>query len=747
MRYAFLLRLSILLLLVGLAAAAQEQPRLAPVVIELSQKTGSPLPLQGAVVFRPVEGEPVKVSVTSSAPLSARLPAGTTWEVSADLPGFWMPRKTLTVGRPEQETRLALDLWPTGTVSGKLKVKQKGLPLPKQVLVKTLAAPAFAKRMSAPKGALDCPVDENGAWSCSLPAATFDLVVSAEGFIPHYRWAVEIPAGKTLPLGQLVLERGASVAGWAAVEGGAIRPGECLVRLAPLASGGADPNAALDVERSAIEGSVRSDGFFQLAGLAPGTYALEVRQPGHAPARVAPVRVMPRTETFLEAPLVLTRLLDLSFEISPALDWLGRPWRAQVTRIESGTGSPHPIVFDGSVAEDGRLDIAGQSPGRFTVDVLDSLGNRLAHQETTVEDPASAPDRIEVSLITLEGRVRLGQEPLQARLWFGGRSGAVNVQMESDEDGRFHGVLPREGDWRVDVEAAEPRLRSRARVDVRADRSGRANAEIALPDTRVFGTVVDEQGRPVPGADVLVLGERIELPERADPLGTFEVRGLPEGPAWLAAGQGTRSSGRTFVSLAEGRAVGPVQLRLKPVKRLTGTVVSPLGPVVGAQVDVIASIPPEGGGSARTGQDGGFEVEIPEKTQRVVAVVSAPGFALRAFDAAAGAPLSLSVSEETGEIEIGLDGDTGELLRQDLRVALFQNGLPIPAYVYGRWAHEQGQPRGTQSLRIPNVAPGEYRICLVPMRLPLEGDPAASGAECASGLLFRGGRLALKLGS
>lgn len=737
--------LAIPLLLTG--AAAQEQPRLASVVIELSQKAGATAPMQGAVVLRPAEGEPVRVPVLSSGPLSTRLPAGSTWEVAADLPGFWAPRKTLAVGQADQETRLVLDLWPMGTVSGVVQVKQKGLPLPRQVLVKTLAAPAFARRLPSPKGALDCPVDEKGAWTCSLPAATFDLVVSAEGFIPHYRWAVDIPAGKTRPLGTLELERGASVAGWAAVEGGAIEPDRCMVRLAPLASGGADPKAALDIERSTVQKNVGKDGFFQLTGLAPGMYALEIQQPGHSPARVAPLRVMSQVETFLEQPLVLSRLVELSFEVSPALDWLGRPWRAQVTRLETGTGNLNPVVFDGQAAEDGRIEVPAQRPGRFAILVQDSLGNRLAHRELILEDSSSASERIEISLVTLEGRVRLGQEPLQARLSFGGRPDAVRVELQSDGDGRFHGVLPGEGNWRVDIQSAQPRLRSRARVDIRANRSGKATAEIALPDTRVFGTVVDEQGKPVPGADVIVLSERVELSEQADPVGSFEVRGLPEGPAWLAAGQGSRSSGRTFVSLTEGRAAGPVQLRLQPVKRLTGTVVSPLGPVAGARVDVIASVPPQGGGSAKTDAQGSFEMEIPEKTQRVVAVVSAPGFALRAFDAAAGAPLSLAVSEEEGEIEIRLLDDDGELLRQDLRVALYQNGLPIPGYVYGQWAHEQGQPRGAQSLRVPNVAPGEYRVCLVPMRLPLEGDPAAAGAECASGLLFRGATLALKLGS
>jgi len=43
------------------------------------------------------------------------------------------------------------------------------------------------------------------------------------------------------------------------------------------------------------------------SGLAPGSYALEVRQPGLATARVANVVVTSQAETFIPDPLSLTR--------------------------------------------------------------------------------------------------------------------------------------------------------------------------------------------------------------------------------------------------------------------------------------------------------------------------------------------------------------------------------------------------------------------------------------------------------
>ncbi len=59
---------------------------------------------------------------------------------------------------------------PLGRSSGFVKIKEKGIPLPKQILVRTLAVPAFLKRPAVPKGAMDCPVD-----ALLAPGATLSL--------------------------------------------------------------------------------------------------------------------------------------------------------------------------------------------------------------------------------------------------------------------------------------------------------------------------------------------------------------------------------------------------------------------------------------------------------------------------------------------------------------------------------------------------------------------------------------------
>src|SRR4051794_11187415 len=105
------------------ALAQGEVPR-APVEISFAFRTPSKLPVKGSLLLRPEEnGETLRLAISSPELLSLTLPAGSKWEVSADLPGFWVRRKPLVVGPSDQPSRLSLDLWPLGTISGVVRVK------------------------------------------------------------------------------------------------------------------------------------------------------------------------------------------------------------------------------------------------------------------------------------------------------------------------------------------------------------------------------------------------------------------------------------------------------------------------------------------------------------------------------------------------------------------------------------------------------------------------------------------------
>ena len=161
--------------------------------------------------------------------------------------------------------------------------------------------PGPAAKREIPKGQVSCPVDDKGVFRCTLPSAPLDVAFRAAGFVPRYRWGLAPRPGKVLEVGVVELKKGASLKGWVEVEGGPIANGQCVARLFPIVStGGGDPALVERLRRAAAESPVGADGFFQLSGIAPGSYQVEVEQPGYAPARVFPVDVWPGAETALK---------------------------------------------------------------------------------------------------------------------------------------------------------------------------------------------------------------------------------------------------------------------------------------------------------------------------------------------------------------------------------------------------------------------------------------------------------------
>jgi len=732
-------------------ALGAEPPPVSQVRFVLILKATPPAPPRGVLLLKPLSGEEaaIKVEVSQSELSPVELPAESRWELSAELPGFWSPRQTIVVGHAGVPTVQRLVLWPMGKITGAVQASDRGQKLPKELSVATLAPRFPANGTDAPKGLLSCPVGDKGIWTCSLPSATFDLVISAPGFIPHYRWRVSVPAGKSLDLGAVVLKRGASIAGWAEVEGGVIAADSCVARLAPLQAAGGSPATALQVNATAMTSRVDKVGFFQLAGVAPGSYQLVIEQPGYAAAKVSPLQVFDLKETFIDRPLVLRRPLQLELQIIPPLDWLGKPWKLGVHRA-SDLDSGFKQVFSGQTDDEGRAEIPGQSPGRFLVNVADSLGNRLySALDLKVESPADAKQTLEIKLITLQGTVSLGKEPIAATLWFGGHSGSLSVKMESDRDGRFHGVLPRAGLWEVEIAAAEPKLQVRTKAEVKAASSGRASLDIDLPNTHLFGRVLDDEtSAPAAGAEIFVAFEKANDTLTADDKGLFDVHGLATGQAQLGASSKARTSDRVILFLGESQDVGPVELRLKSSKALSGKVLSRHGPVPGAWIEVFP-LRPElmFGESARTDPDGSFTTQIPGKAEVVQVIVSPPGAALQAFAVPAGNDLAnLQVSEDSGDLEVVVPWTLEELQAQNLSASIFQNGLVVPSGTLMRWARSHGEPANESPFRFPALAPGDYVVCVAP-RTPIgmPGSPADSSAQCASGSLTAGSRLRLEV--
>jgi hypothetical protein len=544
------------------------------------------------------------------------------------------------------------------------------------------------------------------------------------------------------------------------IEGGLVDGSKCIARLEPLLAPGQSRDPRLDarLRRPVAERKVGKDGFFQLEDIAPGNYLLTIEQPGYAPARVSPLEVWEKSETFLNQPVTLKRPFQIELSFSPPLDWLGRPWQVQVHRAsEFSAGFEPDPVHQGMANREGLVRIPGQSPGSYLVEVADSLGNNFLHErDVRVESAADARRTFEIDLVPVRGKVSIGEEPLAADLRFGGPYGSVRVAMESDKEGAFLGVLPREGSWRVDVQAAEPLLKTHAKVEVKKAPDGEAFVEITLPDTQVFGKVLDENDRPVRGARVSLSSLVATLTTETGKDGEYDLRAVPEGRVQLDADfsspEGPLTSDQILVDAVESRPAGPVNLVLRRTKSLSGRVQSSRGPIPGAVVRLSPQRPPmPQTQSVRTGPDGSFSARIPSKAESLLAVVSAPGHALKAFEVpAVEHSIALNVPEEGGGIDVTLPFSQEEAQTKGFTVVVLQNGLLIPPSTLFRWAAGHGiQAQDAAGLHLPRLAPGAYEVCVGPAALVEEWELTGwkiGQASCASGFLGAGATLRLEIG-
>ena len=717
---------------------------------------------RGSLVLRRASdtAAPIVVPIAGPGPYALEVPAGSRWTLTLTLPGFWAPPRIVAAGPPGSRTAESLGVWRLGSVHGVVRLAgdaKAKKPPPKQVVVSIVANPRPGAEIVLPDEPATCPVDLAGAFRCELPVAHLDLSISTPGFVPHYAWGVDVVAGKSVDLGTLTLRPGSSVAAWAVTEVGRIEPDRAVGQLVPLEAGSEPSPKDARVRKTTLRARLRKDGFLQLAGVAPGTYVLEVDQPGYAPARAFPIEVWPSAETVVKQPLVLRPPLRLELAIDPPLDWLGKPWHVQVDRASDfSSGWERRPAFDGVAGSDGEVRVPGQSAGTYWVEVRDSRNNAMySDMGFKVTGAGDARRDVHINLVTVRGILRLGKEPLAATLWFGGRYASPGVEMTADEKGEFQGVLPHGGAWRLDVAARDPVLTARRHVDVEPNSAGRAEVDVDLPDTRLFGRVVDEDQQPVARARVFI---STELPSSllltTDEHGEFDTRGLAPGPTDLKATasspEGRRESDVRVLFIADGRETGPIELTVRRMKSLAGEVVSSQGPVAGAVVNIVPRQPDYSSfDAATTDLSGRFSGHVPSRATTALVVVEPPGNALEAFQVTTdGPPRTLTVDGAGGTLEVAFPAKLDDFTDRGLGVWVLQNGLPLPWPALVQWAAGHGERAlDGRVLRIPSLAPAAYRVCFLSPTDAAEQNWtgwANPPSDCAAGSLAAGGTLRLE---
>ncbi len=705
----------------------------------------------GAFRFEPLGREPFEpvdaaLETDGDALIAvAALPSHTAWRVRAGIGDAWAADVTVKAGKAGTTTAVAVPIWPAGMISGRFVLADRRGAMPTTLALDLSPARDEGSLHKALGQASACPIRDDGQWRCRIPAGRFDVVVRPAGFVPLYRWDLDIVRANDVKLGTMTLEKGASVQGYIETTTGLVLPARTRVRAEPLAApGGPTPGERLS--KAASEARVDHNGFFQLTGVRRGTVRLVVESEGYATSSVFPLEILEGAETALREPIVLDLPLTVDLRVNPPTAPDGGPWVVRATRSSDYSASyNHEAAFEGPVDDVGRILALDQAPGRYLIEIMDQRGQSWATLfDHPVEGVGDVLVAVAIDLVVLSGIVTLGEEPVAGKVFFGGRYGEQSVMLVADEDGTFEGVIPRDGIWLVEVKSADGALDAKTHVELSANRDGVAEVEIALPDTHVFGVVVDSEGRPVQHAQVSIISREGGDTRDTDHEGRYSFRSHV-GRIGLSAKHVEQVAEPALLDLADGVELGPITLRLGEMRAITGSVVGANGPVAGAYVSATTVLPSRAsGGEARTGLDGAFEFSVPHSASALEILVAAPGHALEAFVMdARGASLDIVVSPSGGSVILRTETDP-TLYGLAL---LFQNNVHIMSQTLYMWALGNGGSISSDGALIEahNLAPGSYRYCLGERTVLYDVNAWQAASTCTSGRLSPGGTLELVL--
>ena len=604
------------------------------------------------------------------------------WFASARSEGWWS--STAYIAPDERE--VSLTLVPEGVVRFAIDGTDRGVDLLRTGQV-WIAGQIGSRGVRLERGLYGgpCEVDREPDRREVLIACPFardetvDLRVRLGPFLPVLSSEVTVTADTDLGLIEPV--RGAAVTGSVVGDDGASRRFSLGQRNAPLTFGWSawtDPG-----------------GIFTFEGLSPGTY--ELRLAG-SDGDSWPVRIESLNDRIDLGQLVSAtgNRLAVSF-VAPIvleIDNL-RPALYAATLHTNGDVKQRGRRFENwERGEDDSFIWRGLPEGDYQLWVEDNRGNRW-HREV-VRSYGWDHFFVELNAIPLVGRIKRGGEPLENVLvWFGGLFDVERNAFRTREEGRFAGLLPRDGHWFVHVTPApdcdpcegpweaggwgdfdDSEINGAGLFEIEPDSDGIARVNIELPGSVVSGRVVRpdfETGslEPVDRAYVWVsavgevAGESYDYRQpgswrrKTDASGTFEITGLPEWEYTISAdgsvGGRELKSQPLRLSVAEDDRIEDLELRLEDRRPVTVIVRSGGVPVLGAQVFFL--YPPgtarvEGGAYTRGAGEATDYVSL--EAEFVDVVVRAEGFGMNGwrFDVRDGAPVEIHLSADRGSLRV-----------------------------------------------------------------------------------------------
>jgi hypothetical protein len=680
------------------------------------------------------------------------------WQLQASASGYWSEGAEVVVNRQTRDG-VRLVFWPAASLHGAV-VTPGGETLPDSLELLLSATTAYnhetnTLRTSRPvlgpsHARIRCPIN-SGIWSCVGPAGLFDVRLEAGNYAPHYEWGVSLK--ENIDLGKTELLRVASVFGRIVRNDGSIPPGPCRATLRPdmARRGPGDPDQEADSGSDANTSypvSLNPRGYFQVIGVAPGRYALAVGCQDASGFRN--LRVQGNSETRIDPPLVLENLaLDIS--LTPKSDPTGKPWKLAVYE----TGPHYLLIADGATTSaDGRWIRHGLMAGNYHVVVRGSDG--AAWLQKYFDLRKNSEILLHVSSVSVAGRVMMSSQPVRARLVFNNNAGGGATTLVSDDNGRFHGLLPgasatQTSSWTVQAHVVQPPLTQQLLgVIVRPDSSGASWLDLDLPAIPVRGSVVSPDGKPQPHVEVIF--EKTggaQTTTGTDDAGRFEMTELPAGKYTARANSPNGTSDRTRFAVTEASST-ELKLVLNPFKGYSLNIVSNQGPVPDAAVQVwIAPGVPRA--FERTDENGHLDVTLPPGIKEVGLTIGAPGFAIKlarllvSSSSGDDSPDAHTVTLDTAAGTLVLNfQQPGHALDTTSALYLVHKGAIQDARTIAGWGTNQTGANINGPVTVEMIEPGDYALCRVdPTQVSLLWMGSLPPDRCRKGTLEEGETLTL----
>lgn len=680
---------------------------------------------------------------------SANLPGKVTispgagdWLISVDAPGYWHEPLYLSSEAPRSPRSVLL--WRTGQVQGRL-IPPSGQAMPTEVTLNFRASPAVRKS-SGPSGELVAPVEKDGRWTCQLPALALDVHVRARSYLTHFFWDVEVSPAVARDLHGMTLVHGGSIVGEVGPPPGV---GEKVTSIqvvaVPVAIGNpADPSARARISALQRHTNPNARGFYHLDGLAAGEYLVSARL-ADAVSDTRRVQVLTNGESRMLAPLIVEPPGIINVVVVPARGPDERAWK--ISLFEYTSIGHDDLVAVAFLDDEGAWSWKRARRTQYRVAVGDREGNTFANQ-TFEAGPGTTSLPILIEAIRLTGTVRLGDQPVAARIWFGGKNSVLSVKLTAGEAGTFDGMVQAfDGDSvEVTVESASPPVNRTLRVPVQR-RGAELSIDVVLPATTVLGRVVRADGTEVIRGLVTLSGPQgLLVQTHIDPDGRFVLHGLPPGQVTATAAVDLEQSQPTDISIPENTDAVEVTLTLEPGQHVSGQIMSASGAVPGAKVIASATDRQEPViVASTTDAEGKFASMVTPGARQIDVTVAAPGFAFRMFHAPVPTtPMQIPVQGQSGSLHVvthRYGGDDGP------EPFLLHNGAVIPLQrLVNGWIGQMVWSETSVAFNIPMVEPGHYSVCESPKAALDKLRQTASPVEnCRSGYLAGGSVLSLKL--